>query len=124
VDLICPTAQGKHLRHIGTTGKSLEQPQILSSEEHLLELSFVGVEATPPLRSQRKFLETASTGFRFRNRRLSMTVGAESICLERSHAARFTRAVFFRMTKKPRGASQRASMQYLLIAQREREGFN
>jgi hypothetical protein len=47
VDLICPTAQGKHLRHIGTTGKSLEQLQILSSEEHLLELSFVGVDDTP-----------------------------------------------------------------------------
>jgi hypothetical protein len=36
---ICPTAQAMCLRPIGTTGKSLEQPQILSSEEQLLEQS-------------------------------------------------------------------------------------
>ena len=39
VDLICPTAQVKGLRHNGTTGKSLEKCKILSSDEQLLELS-------------------------------------------------------------------------------------
>jgi hypothetical protein len=37
--LICPTAQAKRLRQIGTTGKSLEGRKILSSEEQLLELT-------------------------------------------------------------------------------------
>jgi hypothetical protein len=64
VELICPTAQAECLRQIGTTGKSLEQPQILSSEEHFLELSFVGVDDTP-LRSQLKFHAAASTGSTF-----------------------------------------------------------
>jgi hypothetical protein len=36
--LICPTTQAKGLRHFNTTGKSLEQPQMLSSEEQLLKL--------------------------------------------------------------------------------------
>jgi hypothetical protein len=38
VELICPTAQGKHLRQIGTTGKSVEERKILSNEEQLLAL--------------------------------------------------------------------------------------
>ena len=33
--LICPTAQGKRPRQIGTTGKSLAERKILSSEERL-----------------------------------------------------------------------------------------
>jgi hypothetical protein len=33
--LICPTPQARRLRQIGTTGKSLEQDKILSSEEPL-----------------------------------------------------------------------------------------
>jgi hypothetical protein len=37
VDVICPTAQVKRLRQIGTTGKSVEQHRILSSDEQLLE---------------------------------------------------------------------------------------
>jgi hypothetical protein len=36
--LICPTPQAKGLRQINATGKSLEQPQILSSDEQLLDL--------------------------------------------------------------------------------------
>jgi hypothetical protein len=35
VDLICPTAQANGLRQIGTTGKSIEQRGILSSEKQL-----------------------------------------------------------------------------------------
>jgi len=38
VDVICPTAQVKGLRQIGTTGKSREQSKVLSSEEQLLDL--------------------------------------------------------------------------------------
>jgi hypothetical protein len=32
VELICPTAQAEHLRQIGTTGKSVGEREILSSE--------------------------------------------------------------------------------------------
>jgi hypothetical protein len=39
--LICPTPQGKHLRHFNATGKSLEVREILSSEAQLLELFFL-----------------------------------------------------------------------------------
>jgi hypothetical protein len=36
--VICPTAQGKGLRHFNATGKSRELRKLLSSEEQLLEL--------------------------------------------------------------------------------------
>jgi hypothetical protein len=37
--MICPTAQAKYLRQIGTTGKSVEIAKLLSSEEQLLRRS-------------------------------------------------------------------------------------
>jgi hypothetical protein len=45
VDVICPTAQAKDLRHDGTTGKSRDQRRMLSSEEQLLDL---GIMAQTP----------------------------------------------------------------------------
>jgi hypothetical protein len=47
VPVICPTAQGKGLRHFNATGKSLEVRKILSSAEQLLALSLRGRRTRP-----------------------------------------------------------------------------
>ena len=47
VDLICPTAQGKHLRHFGTTGKSLGERKSCQVKCNCPMISYPGRDAAP-----------------------------------------------------------------------------
>jgi hypothetical protein len=47
--VICPTSQADRLRHVGTTGKSVDASEKLSSEQQLLQFVIPGrCEASSP----------------------------------------------------------------------------